>query len=82
MRFLQTHIHRHERFELVSGQAVGGRPALSAVDIECPMCGLPYFAPIPVTVRQGALRWLQAEGKRHLLKECPDHPHQFLVEEW
>ncbi len=82
MRFLQTHIHRHERFELVHGQAVGGQPSLGAVDIECPLCGLPYFAPVPLRARRGALRWLQAEGKRHLVKECPDHAHQFTVEEW
>ena len=82
MRFLQTHIHRNEHTQLMATPVSGQQPSLACLDIECPRCGLPYFSPVPVTVSPRALRWLQAEGKRHLLKECPDHPHRFVVEEW
>ncbi len=82
MRFLQTHIHRKEHLQLMATPVSGRQPFLACLDIGCPMCGLPYFSPIPQSVSRRALRWLQEEGERYLLKECPDHPHQFAVEEW
>ncbi len=82
MHFLQTHIHRKEHLQLMATPGAGRQPSLASLDIHCPMCGLPYFSPVPVAVSRRALRWLHAEGKRYLLKECPDHPHRFTVEEW
>ena len=59
-----------------------GTPGTTAVQIECPRCGLAYRTDIDrELVDVGLEEWVYV-AELWLSQECPDHGYRFTVREW
>ncbi len=83
MRFLHVYIHRHDYTRLIRARAAADVLPIDPPEVLCPGCQAPYYlddATSAIGLR--AQRRLKQEGRARLRQECPDHSHQFEVEEW
>ena len=80
MRYCQAAIHRAELRALALRHARRPRPCWPICAARCPACRLSFFGADDAPATWLAWERLDYEATLRLLSECPDHPHQFVVQ--